>query len=80
MTPMQAIMASTSVAAGCLGMEGQVGALTPGAHADLLIVDGDPLRDISVLERPESIEIVMKGGEIVVDRRTSPTKEAEQRV
>lgn len=79
MTPMQAIVASTSVAAGCLGMEGEVGALIPGAHADLLIVDGDPLRDISVLERPEKIEIVMKGGDIVVDRRTRPTGEVDRR-
>ena len=69
MTPMQAIVASTSVAAACCGLDADIGTLQPGKYADLLLVDGDPLRDIGVLARKESISLVMKGGQIVIDRR-----------
>ncbi|MFH9125583.1 hypothetical protein [Streptomyces globisporus] len=44
-------------------MEGQIGTLAAGAHADLLVVDGDPLADISVLTRPqECLKHVIKAG------------------
>ena len=43
-------------------MEGQIGALAPGAWGDLIAVDGDPLSDIRVLERATG---VIKGGKIV---------------
>ena len=70
MTPMQAIVSSTSVAAACLRWDDRVGSLAPGKLADVLIVDGDPLADIRILERPERIALVMKGGKIEVDRRS----------
>jgi len=69
MTPMQAIGASTGVAAGCLGLESDVGSLQAGRYADLLLIDGNPLHDIALLERPAAIKMVMKGGAVVVDRR-----------
>lgn len=69
MTPMQAIVAGTKTAAACLGLEAEIGTLEPGRYADLLVVDGDPLRDIGLLDRPESLRIVIKGGRTVVDRR-----------
>jgi imidazolonepropionase-like amidohydrolase len=43
-----------------------VGSLAPGRFADLVAVDGDPLADVTVLERPVA---VVKGGAIVLDRR-----------
>ncbi len=47
--------------------EGKIGVLEGGAFADLLIVDGDPLKDISVLTDPENIRLIMKGGKIYKD-------------
>jgi imidazolonepropionase-like amidohydrolase len=62
MTPMQAILASTRTAAECLEMEGELGTLEPGKLADLLIVDGNPLSDITVLQDRDRLEVIMKGG------------------
>lgn len=59
MTPMQAIQSATTSAADLLGWSDRVGSLQPGRYADLVAVDGDPLRDISELER---VKFVMKGG------------------
>ncbi len=62
LTPMQAIVAGTLSSATLLGMEHDVGTVEAGRFADLVAVDGDPLRDISLLRRPV---FVMKGGEVV---------------
>ena len=59
MTPMQAIKSATSVAAELLGQQANLGGVAPGRYADLIAVNGDPLADISVLER---VRFVMKGG------------------
>jgi imidazolonepropionase-like amidohydrolase len=45
-------------------MTGKLGTLAPGACADLLVLDGDPLDDITVLERHESIRVIVRGGRI----------------
>jgi imidazolonepropionase-like amidohydrolase len=58
MTPMQAIKAGTSLAAELLG-QADLGAVAPGMAADLVAVSGDPLKDVSELER---VRFVMKGG------------------
>ena len=65
MTPLQAIRSATTVAARMLRQEGQLGVLAPGALADVVAVPGDPLSDVTVLER---VEWVMKGGEVVSGR------------
>jgi len=59
LTPMQAIQAATGNAADLLGWGDKVGSVAPGLFADLIAVDGDPLQDITVLER---VGFVMKGG------------------
>jgi imidazolonepropionase-like amidohydrolase len=61
MTPMQAIRSATVVAADLLERSGDFGAIETGKFADIIAVDGDPLRDISQLER---VQFVMKGGEV----------------
>jgi imidazolonepropionase-like amidohydrolase len=61
MTPAQAIRSATSSAADLLGMKNDVGSITAGKFADLVAVKGDPLSEISVLEK---IDFVMKGGEV----------------
>src|ERR1700722_20235848 len=62
LTPLQAIQAATVNAADLLGWSGKVGSLEPGAWADILAVDGDPLNDVTTLER---VKFVMKGGDVV---------------
>ena len=62
LTPLQAIQAATMNAADLLGWPGKVGSLEPGAWADLVAVDGDPLKDVTTLEH---VKFVMKGGEVV---------------
>jgi len=69
MTPMQAIQAATGWAAQCLGLEQEVGTIQPGRLADLVVVDGDPLQRITLLQEIERIKLVLKSGEICVDRR-----------
>jgi len=61
MTPMQAIKSATTVAAELLDMKGKLGELSPGAFADIVAVQGDPLSDISALEK---VSFVMKDGKI----------------
>jgi imidazolonepropionase-like amidohydrolase len=61
MSPMAAIRSATSVAARLLGQESQFGTIEPGKLADIVAVRGDPLADITELER---VSFVMKGGVI----------------
>jgi imidazolonepropionase-like amidohydrolase len=61
MTPMQAIESATHRAAELLGRSGRLGVVTPGALADLMAVQGDPLQDVTVLER---VVFVMKDGQV----------------
>jgi len=50
-------------------MEGQVGVVAPGAFADLLVVEGDPLQDLAVLTDPEHrLKLVMARGRLCVNR------------
>ena len=65
MNSMEAIRAGTYNAAFALGMQDQIGTLEEGKLADILVVDGDPLADIQVLQDPERLEVIMKDGEIV---------------
>jgi imidazolonepropionase-like amidohydrolase len=62
MTPIQAIQAATVNAADLLGLSEKVGAIEPGKYADIIAVKGDPLSDVSVLEK--GLHFVMKNGEI----------------
>jgi imidazolonepropionase-like amidohydrolase len=64
MTPMQAIVATTKTAAECARLDHLTGTLEPGKRADLLALDGDPLADVAILQRPERIALVMKDGRV----------------
>jgi imidazolonepropionase-like amidohydrolase len=68
LSPMQAIKAATGTAARVLGKEGSVGSLTPGAFADLLVADADPLEDVRTLGNPEHIRLVVQEGRAVAGR------------
>lgn len=62
LTPLQAIQAGTVNAADLLGWSDRIGTIEPGKFADFVAVDGDPLRDVTILEH---VKFVMKAGEVV---------------
>ncbi len=62
MTPAQAIRATTVDAAQLLGWQDRIGTIEPGKLADLIAVTGDPLKDITELQR---VRFVMKGGAVI---------------
>lgn len=65
--PAQVVIDSaTRIAARLLRMEGRIGCIRPGAHADLIVVDGNPLADLSLLAgQGEHIPLIMQGGAII---------------
>jgi imidazolonepropionase-like amidohydrolase len=69
MTPMQALTLATRNAAEALGKLDRFGTLEKGKVADLVVVKGNPLKDVRLLQSPENILVVMKDGEVEVDRR-----------
>jgi len=60
-SPMAALVAANSVAAEAIGMGEQLGRLAPGYAADIIALDGDPLKDITAVRR---VVFVMRGGKI----------------
>ncbi len=62
LTPIQAIQCATGNGAVSLRMQEEVGCLEPGYLADLLVVEGDPSQDISLLGKTEVIKHIFKGG------------------
>ncbi len=68
LTPAQALASATTIPAALLGHDKDLGVVAPGAYADIVAVDGDPLTDVeSVIDR---VRWVMKGGAVVVDKRS----------
>jgi imidazolonepropionase-like amidohydrolase len=72
LSPMQAIRAATGTAARVLGKEATIGSFAPGAFADLVVADADPLEDASVLGNPERIRLVVQEGRAVAGRDIGP--------
>jgi imidazolonepropionase-like amidohydrolase len=68
MSPLAAIRTATTTAAELMGWSDRVGSLAPGRFADLVAVAGDPLADVTELERPV---VVTKGGRLVCDDRAA---------
>src|SRR5438445_464243 len=71
LTPMQAIQSATTWAADVMNWSDRVGSLDPGKYADLIAVTGNPIEDITTLER---VPFVMKGGLVVKDEISSSCK------
>ncbi len=63
LSPMEIIRSATLIGARVLRQEGKLGCLRPGAFADLIVVDGNPLKDLGLLQTPDrSLLAIMKGG------------------
>ena len=66
-SPMEAIVAATKHGSELLRMEHQCGTIEEGKCADLLVVDGDPLEDIAILQNRSKLSLVMKDGKVMVN-------------
>jgi imidazolonepropionase-like amidohydrolase len=65
-SPVEILRQATSMAAEMMMQSGKLGCIQPGAHADLLLVDGDPLADISLLaQNGKALSLIVRGGKIV---------------
>jgi imidazolonepropionase-like amidohydrolase len=68
-TPLELLRQATSMGAEVLMEEGRLGCVKAGAHADLIVVDGDPLADIGLLAASgRRLDLIMRAGEIVKNR------------
>jgi imidazolonepropionase-like amidohydrolase len=74
MKPMDAILTTTRNAAQALKREKDLGTIEAGKLADLVAVDGDPLKNIRCLQEKKNIKLVMKEGRIHADRRPGKSK------
>jgi imidazolonepropionase-like amidohydrolase len=70
MSPMEVIVASTSKAAECIE-RAELGALAAGRIADILVVDGSPLDDITVMQKRDKLHLVMKAGKAFTNKLSS---------
>lgn len=68
MKPMDAIISATKNAAKAVGLESQIGTIEEGKIADIIVVDGNPLKNIGVLQEEKKIKMVMKEGKIIITR------------
>jgi imidazolonepropionase-like amidohydrolase len=74
MTPMQAIQTATKNTAEAIRLGKETGTLETGKYADIIAIDGNPLKNIRILQEKQKIKIVMKEGKIYVDRRPGNEK------
>jgi imidazolonepropionase-like amidohydrolase len=63
-TPTEALMAATRLGGQIMGMENELGQIKVGFLADLLLVDGDPTRDVAILQDRGRLLVIMKGGRL----------------
>ena len=67
--PIEIIRQATTVAAQVIRQEGKLGCLKPGAFADLIVIDGDPLKDLGLFqEQGRHLSLIMKGGKLQKNR------------
>jgi imidazolonepropionase-like amidohydrolase len=64
LTPAEALRSATEVGGELMEMSGELGLIRPGYLADLLLVDGDPLEDVTILQDPASLAAIIKDGRI----------------
>jgi imidazolonepropionase-like amidohydrolase len=74
MTPHEAILSATKNAAELLGLQDSIGSIQKGKIADIVIIEGNPLENISVLEEESNVIMVIKKGKIFKDMRNNQLK------
>jgi imidazolonepropionase-like amidohydrolase len=63
LSPAEIIRSATTIGAQVTRMEGKIGCLKPGAFADLIVVDGNPLKDLKLLQgEGQHLSVIMKAG------------------
>lgn len=65
MTPKEALISATRLGGELMMQPESIGQIAPGYFADLVIIDGDPLQNLKLLQDPDKISLVMKDGEII---------------
>lgn len=76
-TPAEALKCATAVGGDLMGLKGELGVIRAGALADLLLVDGDPLKDQSVLVGPSRFSMIMKDGKMHKDPRFTSGRQSQ---
>lgn len=64
MSPMEVLLSATRVNAELFGLQDRIGTVEPGKEADLIVMVGDPLRDLRIFQDPERMKVVMKAGQL----------------
>jgi imidazolonepropionase-like amidohydrolase len=64
LSPMESLVSATKTNATHFGMEDKIGTVDVGKLADLLVVDGNPLENIAVLQKKSNLKLIMKGGRV----------------
>jgi imidazolonepropionase-like amidohydrolase len=72
LSPMESLLSATKTNAELFDIEDQIGTIEEGKFADLLVVDGDPLKNIAVLQKRDNLKFIMKGGRIVKNELEDP--------
>ncbi len=62
MKPMEVLLSATKVNAALFRMSDKIGTVEPGKYADLLVVAGNPLKNLRVFQSSENLKVIMKGG------------------
>ena len=68
LTPMEVLVSATRTNAELFRMQDRIGTVEPGKLADLLVVKGNPLRDLRLFQNLDNLRLIMKGG--VIYKRT----------
>ncbi len=68
MTPMETLLSATKVNAELFRMSDRIGTVEPGKYADLIVVSGNPLENLRVLQAPDNLQVIMKGGHLYKQR------------
>jgi imidazolonepropionase-like amidohydrolase len=64
MTPMEVLLSATKVNAELFRMSDKIGTVEPGKYADLIVVAGNPLKNLRVFQNPDNLRLIMKGGRV----------------
>ena len=62
--PMEVLLSATKVNAELFRMSDRIGTVEPGKYADLIVVAGNPIRNLRAFQNPDNLKVIMKGGRV----------------